>query len=786
MLLNDQTAGHQKDVSIAVAEDGQWLTAWSSGTPDGSGWEVVTRSFEADGSTTSSERVNNESSGINSGHQQAPAVAVQSNKALIAWSGSGSEMDHHGVFAHGYTIDLVDDGPQESPNLAPVANEDVEVGNQIEIIVTATDPNTRDTLTFFLDFDDSPTDATLEQIDNNSARIRWTPGDDDEGQVVNFRILVTDDGDSPLVDSENFTVTVGDLPLSLDLNGPSESGSGIETNFVAGAGAATLVAETLDIRGADSGMVTGATAKLAATPDGSTELLSVDTSNSAITASYDPATRTLTLTGSDTAAKYEQVLRTLAYNNTAASPNGDRSVAVSVTESGGSNTAELISIHTTAPNLVAFAEALANSGTQLFGTAWCPHCTDQKELFEDGSQFLPFVEVTNPDRSLNQVGIDNNITSYPTWVFPDGTRLEGLQALEIISQRSGVAIPTSDQPFLASLSDETLLVGSPLHLGLDGYDPNGGPLTYTVTSDRADVSAEILSGNRSARINVAGFGDLVFELFEQRAARATEQMIELANDDFYKDIIFHRVINGFVIQGGDPTGTGSGGSTLDNFDDQFHPDLQHNRTGLLSMAKSTDDTNDSQFFITEGATRNLDFNHTIFGLLVEGESNREAISNTAVSGSRPVNDVVMEGIDIFNDEENAVLMLKAADGATGSANITVTVTDQNGNSMDRTFRVDLAADTSNGTPYLGDIAPVSVARNTTAEVQLTSVDIEGDPVFYTAQRVGSVNYSFTVSETGLLSVTPPADFVGTIEIIVGVGRVANNPDDLQRFAIEFS
>src|SRR5690606_19222892 len=93
---------------------------------------------------------------------------------------------------------------------------------------------------------------------------------------------------------------------------------------------------------------------------------------------------------------------------------------------------------------------------------------------------------------------------------------------------------------------------------------------------------------------------------------------------------FHRVLNNFVIQGGDPLGNGTGGSTLGDFDDQFHLDLQHNRTGVLSYAKSADDTNDSQFFITEGPQRFLDFNHSVFGQLVEGETVRQGISNTAV------------------------------------------------------------------------------------------------------------------------------------------------------------
>ena len=127
---------------------------------------------------------------------------------------------------------------------------------------------------------------------------------------------------------------------------------------------------------------------------------------------------------------------------------------------------------------------------------------------------------------------------------------------------------------------------------------------------------------------------MVFQLFEDKAPRPTGRVIELAQDGFYDGIIFHRVIKDFVIQGGDPTGTGTGGSTLGDFDDQFHVDLQHNREGLLSYAKSTDDTNDSQFFVTLGATRHLDFNHSIFGILTEGYHVLEAIGNTATNVRR--------------------------------------------------------------------------------------------------------------------------------------------------------
>ncbi len=252
------------------------------------------------------------------------------------------------------------------------------------------------------------------------------------------------------------------------------------------------------------------------------------------------------------------------------------------------------------PDLVAFAKALTQAGVKYYGTAWCVHCNSQKALFEDGADYLPFVEVTNPDRTVNQAGIDNGITSFPTWKFPgDPAPLVGQQTLQTISDKAKVPIPTSESPFIKPTDDLTLLGGSPLMVPLDGYDPNGGPLTYTITSDKPSlVTPTLLQGNRSMEIQTTIWGKMVFQLFEDKAPRPTGRVIKLAQDGFYKNVIFHRDIDGFVVQGGDPTGTGTGGSTLGDFDDQFNVDLQHNRAGLLSFAKSGDDTNDSQFFIT--------------------------------------------------------------------------------------------------------------------------------------------------------------------------------------------
>lgn len=184
---------------------------------------------------------------------------------------------------------------------------------------------------------------------------------------------------------------------------------------------------------------------------------------------------------------------------------------------------------TPAQDLVAFAKVLtAKTGVKLYGAVWCASCNEQKALFEDGGDFLPFIEVTNPDRSTNAIGIANNITTFPTWQFPDGSRATGVLSLATIAQRANVAIPTAVNPFIAPIADTTVYIGSPLHVGLDGYDPNGGPLTYTVVSSNPSlVQPTVLTGNRSAKVTVTDWGDMVFHLFESQVPGATGRFITL-------------------------------------------------------------------------------------------------------------------------------------------------------------------------------------------------------------------------------------------------------------------
>ena len=112
-------------------------------------------------------------------------------------------------------------------------------------------------------------------------------------------------------------------------------------------------------------------------------------------------------------------------------------------------------------------------------------------------------------------------------------------------------------------------------------------------------------------------GDIVVELFADRAPRTVENFVNLARAGFYDGTTFHRVIGGFMAQGGDPTGTGTGGPGY-QFADEFHPSLRHDRAGVLSMANAGPGTNGSQFFITYGPTPHLDDRHSVFGRVTGG------------------------------------------------------------------------------------------------------------------------------------------------------------------------
>ena len=141
-------------------------------------------------------------------------------------------------------------------------------------------------------------------------------------------------------------------------------------------------------------------------------------------------------------------------------------------------------------------------------------------------------------------------------------------------------------------------------------------------------------------------GTIVIELYKDEAPKTVENFITLAKQGFYTGLIFHRVIPGFMIQTGDPTGTGMGGPGY-TFEDEFSPSLRHDGPGVVSMANRGPGTNGSQFFITLAATHWLDGKHTIFGHVIEGQNVAEQITAVERDGSdRPRKNVLMKQVTI--------------------------------------------------------------------------------------------------------------------------------------------
>lgn len=167
-------------------------------------------------------------------------------------------------------------------------------------------------------------------------------------------------------------------------------------------------------------------------------------------------------------------------------------------------------------------------------------------------------------------------------------------------------------------------------------------------------------------------GDVEIDLYNERAPQTVQNFVGLATgtnetavtpgpgtgawvdpnsgdvrtDPLYKDVEFHRVIPNFMVQTGDPTGTGRGGPGYE-FDDEFHPELRHDDAGVVSMANSGPNTNGSQFFITLDAQPHLDDRHSVFGNVLDGYDVIETIGSVETDGeNRPRGQIYLESVTI--------------------------------------------------------------------------------------------------------------------------------------------
>lgn len=244
-------------------------------------------------------------------------------------------------------------------------------------------------------------------------------------------------------------------------------------------------------------------------------------------------------------------------------------------------------------------------------------------------------------------------------------------------------------------------------------------------------------------------GDFRAELREDLVPVTGQNFIDLSNDHFYDDLIFHRVISGFMIQDGCPIGNGTGGPGY-TFNDEFHPDLRHDEPGILSMANSGPNTNGSQYFITVAPTEWLDDAHAVFGKIIDGMDVVYAISEVETNASdKPLIDVVIDSIRVVTgtamvevtaptegQKWNNALENEITWNSSFIADVKIELSTDNG----QTYQDIIASTSANTRSYMWD-TPDVVSDN--CLIRISDVD---DPSIY-----GVTENVFTICSLDLLS-----------------------------------
>ncbi len=828
-LVNSTTTNTQAYPSVGMADDGSFVVAWSSRGQDGEDWGIVAQRFDTAGVRAGAEFIANATT---TGSQHKPVVAMAGGgNFAIAWSSFEQDGDGWGVFAQRFANDGTRIGDEFQ------VNEDT-VGNQQDVDAVMADGGQ-----LFFSWNHADADGGGWEVD---ARSFDADGNADGGSLpVNQAETAGQPGHQ-----QNAAVAVsptGTAFVVYDSGSQMHSGNLIAQQFSVDVGPVANVAP----RFSDVDDLTASIGELVEVTVTATDANVGDMLTFSLDFATSPANATIEQTGDRTAiirwtpteadresirgfralvddaeglsdavqfrVEVENVLPILDLNG------ADLGRGVTVELAAGATSVALIDDRMTlvdADHDMLQAATLRIRGV-LDGPSESLTVTTTANIstsYDAATATLSLIgeaTVTEYETVLRTARYTNSLAS-PTSgkrsidiTVDDGTNSRG-GVSEVATATVNVNLGGNQNPTLAAVPTVTVMAGSPLWVTLDGADPDGDPLTFSASSANPSlISTEIPAGNRSLRIEASDgntvSGEMTFELLEDRVPRVTDQITTLVEDGFYDGIIFHRVINGFVIQGGDPRGDGTGGSDLGDFDDQFDVALQHNRTGLLSMAKSLDDTNDSQFFITEGPSRSLDSNHSIFGVLTAGEDVRESISNVATrAGDKPLVDVVMQKVELFNDTENAILLLSApVNATTGSTSVTVNVSDGNGGTATRTFTVNVIPDTNNSPPFLDDIPVLQTTAGVPVTYQLTAQDVESDSVAFLDQNAmdaagltvpqrAPAGLSYSVDPlSGLLTVTPQTGLTGTQRISVAVasslaGLNFRSPVDFQVVEIEIT
>ena len=362
------------------------------------------------------------------------------------------------------------------------------------------------------------------------------------------------------------------------------------------------------------------------------------------------------------------------------------------------------------------------------------------------------------------------------------------------------ALPFLDDPVQADRVVPTVRVGKALLFPLTASDADviagGDALTYEVKSSDPKIAVTVKTGDPHLKltINHAGNGTpadpafngvLEFQLLRELTPITCDIIAGLAQAGFYNGLKFHRIADldskelpsgSFIAQGGDPLGTGSGGPGF-TFEDEQKAPLLFSGRGQLAMANSGTNpntytgTNGSQFFVTDGSPRFLDFNHTIFGQLVRGWDILDKLMAVPTTSSVPTVDVTITTAEIVPNFTDAVLFLAATGLTTPTAdNITVKVTDRSGDVAMKTFKATSIADTINSPPFF--VPPTSVAgpKFTVIEIPLQSFDLEFDLVSYANGLIDPVTNGQRGQSGSFALVRGNPGYVGPLTLAVALGQ----------------
>lgn len=349
---------------------------------------------------------------------------------------------------------------------------------------------------------------------------------------------------------------------------------------------------------------------------------------------------------------------------------------------------------------------------------------------------------------------------------------------------------------LNAINDQSFPGGKDLLVPLTGADSAGQAITYSAISSNSSVSVTVESAGTTIDLNVSGTrgdgasfsGDIIIRLFDNLAPTSVAHIVSLVNSGFYTNNNFHRVIDGFMAQGGSANGDGTGSSPLGPMDDEFSSHTTFVSGGLVALANAGDDTSDSQFFITDTdlslaqMAQSLNFNYTIIGQLVGGFDIYSDIMSAKVGPqsaqnpelSKPDNPVTINSATVITDDHDAVLRVSAPAGFTGTSNIIVTGDTASDGSAQEAFTVTAVTDTINDPAFLGSIQDLTTTLGTAVTFDLPATDLESDALTFLVtdpNNFGATPANVTVSIDQAhhrATLTPNAGFTGTVDLLVGV------------------